>query len=530
MKKLISVVLVLAFVLTAGLTAFAETAINGISKQVLEWATTTNGVKNTLDKNNLALLNKTASSGTFEVTIPLASTDAGANIIGNSNSGVFIMGSGLENTTITSGGHANITNGQDGVTYYAIAFGGGNIYVVKNKKYFQDADVEGVVYSKYPWKSAFKTGEDYTTDYYSDGEIVLKVELATDKFIIYIDDVKVAEYTVDSSITGNQLALFTGGTNRNQMTFKNIKVNGVPFDCGDFDSDGFCDKGTACDHCGGILDGVAAVAGHSLTLDGKIGVNFFMDLSSGIAADDTAKMKFTLPDGTVSEIPVSSVTPDANGYYKFTAYVAAKEMTEDIKAQIVTSTKTGKEFAYSVRDYADIILADTENKTYDQKTQNLVLAMLNYGGRAQVYFDYNLDNLAFDDYKLDPPTSVDNATSHRATSGTLPEGVKLHASTLVLEDAVKVRHYFKVEATANIEGLGLTKSGEYYYLDSEGIAADKLSENTVTSIKSCGWSVTYGAYTYIYNMVNNSEALPQLKNVCTTLYAYAEAANAYTAP
>ena len=69
----------------------------------------------------------------------------------------------------------------------------------------------------------------------------------------------------------------------------------------DADNDGKCDD------CGAIIDGIGAkLAGYSLSLTGNIGVNFYMELSNKIIADKDAYMQFTLPNGTVTKVPVSA--------------------------------------------------------------------------------------------------------------------------------------------------------------------------------------------------------------------------------
>ena len=74
----------------------------------------------------------------------------------------------------------------------------------------------------------------------------------------------------------------------------------------DADNDGKCDD------CGAIIDGIGAkLAGYSLSLTGNIGVNFYMELTDQIIADKDAYMQFTLPNGTVTKVPVSAAQTNA---------------------------------------------------------------------------------------------------------------------------------------------------------------------------------------------------------------------------
>ena len=133
-------------------------------------------------------------------------------------------------------------------------------------------------------------------------------------------------------------------------------------------------------------DGIGArLAGHSISLSGDIGVNFYMELSNDTAYSETAYMHFTIPTGdtvTESDVYVKDARKESSGgkeYYVFKCCVAAKEMTSEIKAQIINGDRSGEEYTYSVKEYADYLLAHTgENNEWD-KAVPLVRAKLNYG-------------------------------------------------------------------------------------------------------------------------------------------------------
>ena len=147
------------------------------------------------------------------------------------------------------------------------------------------------------------------------------------------------------------------------------------------------DKDGKCDSCGTYMDGIGAkLAGYSLSLNGNIGVNFYMELSEAIASNENAYMEFTLPNtaektkvyvtGT-HEDGATATTSTVGGktYYVFSCEVAAKEMTDEIQAQMIVGENEGTVYTYTVKDYADYILSHTE--TYGEKVVALVKAMLN---------------------------------------------------------------------------------------------------------------------------------------------------------
>ena len=149
----------------------------------------------------------------------------------------------------------------------------------------------------------------------------------------------------------------------------------------DADNDGRCDD------CDQYIDGIGAkLAGYSLSLTGNIGVNFYMELSDQIIADKDAYMQFTLPNGTVTKVPVSEAQTNTTinagkTYYRFPCEVSSYEMTQDIKAQMFDGNgKCGKEYTYTVRDYAQYII---KNYSSYVDAYPFAVAMLNYGASSQ---------------------------------------------------------------------------------------------------------------------------------------------------
>lgn len=136
------------------------------------------------------------------------------------------------------------------------------------------------------------------------------------------------------------------------------------------------------------------VAAHNLILADNIGVNFYMSLPEEILSDTETYMKFSLPNGFVSRVFISEAKPeviDGKTCYKFPCYVAAAEMTDTITARLYYRGKSSEEFTYSVTEYAQRILESPEKYT---DTVPVVKAMLNYGSRAQEYFEHNTGLLA----------------------------------------------------------------------------------------------------------------------------------------
>ncbi|MCR4768115.1 MAG: leucine-rich repeat domain-containing protein [Saccharofermentans sp.] len=197
--------------------------------------------------------------------------------------------------------------------------------------------------------------------------------------------------------------------------------------------------------------------GYSLSLEGDIAVNFYMDLDEALASSDTAKVVFTISslDGSKTRTQTVYVKPQSqanrtsayieDGYYVFKCKVAAKEMTSVISAQMVDGKSKGNKYEYSVQQYAKYILDHYYVEKYE-KAQDIVKAMLNYGAYSQLYFNYNLENLAYTAlYEYEREVSIIDVSELRAFSGSTSVGsggLKLKSANLELESETVLNLYF----------------------------------------------------------------------------------------
>ena len=343
-------------------------------------------------------------------------------------------------------------------------------------------------------------------------------------------------------------------------------------DHSDTDNDGKCDD------CGAIIDGIGAkLAGYSLSLTGNIGVNFYMELSDDVFNDASAYMNFTLPNGTTSKVYVSGTHEDGSTattdttvkdgvtYYVFTCEVAAKEMTSDIKAQMIGNNgeKTGKVYTYTVKEYADYILSHTsaEGSNYGSATVQLVKGMLNYGGAAQKYFGYKTDQLASDGLALTEPvfddTSIINFIKGEANKASIinysdPDKVTFKSAYLSLnsttdlcvyvqfaEDVTVQEDMFAIrlgsnEISKNQYEVTKVNEGNCYKITLHGIKASQLQEKYVFEVNLSGTEqavLKYGATSYAYTVMSsacdNINNIESLRDVVKALYAYGSCAQGY---
>ena len=319
------------------------------------------------------------------------------------------------------------------------------------------------------------------------------------------------------------------------------------------------------------------LVGHSLSLDGDIGVNFYMYLSDEIASSSTAYMEFHIPavrpenqlttrvyvnEQSDSSLPCAyTKTIDNKTYYVFKCRVAAKEMTSDIAAQIKDdeSNKTGTVYHYCVKDYADYLLNNAyeadgttvKNQTFADAVP-LVKKLINYGAYAQMYFDRNYADLANADLPDEDRQLADvtaEMIERKTYTENLDESVTYDGATLSLKSETSLSLYFISES----EGLTFScikdnekmtvqveHTGKQYIARIRGIAANKLNDEFTLMVMNGETelgSVTYSPMKYCYNTLYRAETIEGYQeanvdfvNVVKALYWYYDAAKEYFTP
>ena len=142
-----------------------------------------------------------------------------------------------------------------------------------------------------------------------------------------------------------------------------------------------------------IASETVSCLGHSATIEDQLSVRFYMAIPDSIAAQNDASMNFTIAGRKYSYPVASAATAQISGNkaYVFSVPVAAAEMTDIISGYVSYSGNVSDTFTYSLRTYADSILADTDK--YSGQV-SLINSMLFYGATAQTVFGHNTDNYA----------------------------------------------------------------------------------------------------------------------------------------
>lgn len=284
------------------------------------------------------------------------------------------------------------------------------------------------------------------------------------------------------------------------------------------------------------------LAGYTTSLNGNIAMNFYMDLSDEVAADKDATMQFTLPGANHTEevVKLADAKKQIRGgktYYVFSAGVAAKDMTSEIKAQFVKGDGTKSEvWTYTIKEYCDYVRSHPDS--YDAESVALVEAMLNYGGYTQEYFKHNTDKLANADLELALPEANLDESFDPVVSGECT-GLTYQGTSSMLTTTTGLKHYFAIDGDASdytfkVNGKELQlqsdKNGTYVHVDN--IKAKDLSKPaalTVTNKDGSTFTLKYSVYTNVKQVVASENFTTAAKNMMKALYGYGEAAMAYFA-
>ncbi len=264
-----------------------------------------------------------------------------------------------------------------------------------------------------------------------------------------------------------------------------------------------------------------AMEGYTISLDGSIGVNFYMALCQETIDDKNAYVLLTLPNSnsyTQKRIYVKNVqtkTINNKNYYVFPCDVSTKEMTKEIKAKLVTSKYTGKEYTFTVNGYANYIIE--HEKEYSNKIVEIAKTLKEYGKATQIYFNYNTNAL---------PSSNTTIPSYDFSSFQKQivkedKNIQFKGARLLLKSNIGLKLYFEGGDTFYVNGnkVQAIKDGNYTVITIANI--NYMNLDKMYSITSNQFEMKYGFLSYGYDAskTNNTD----LKNIVNSLYHFYQA-------
>ncbi len=255
----------------------------------------------------------------------------------------------------------------------------------------------------------------------------------------------------------------------------------------------------------------------NVTLADDLRVNFAMEISPEILQG--AQICVTL-NGETTIYSAAELPTDEAGRPVFTVCMAAAQMTDAITVQVKNGEDAAPAKDYTVRQYCDSVLADSEMSAYHA----IVKELLRYGSAAQTYFGYHTDDLADSGLTLDEPVAIPETAPEVSVSGSA-EGVAFYGASLLFRNRIALRFYF----TGDLSGCTVQVGGKTYTpIEKNGLSyieiADILPQNLDEAITvqvlsgSSTLTVTYSPISYMVRM--SAKGTESLAALLTALYNY----------
>lgn len=263
----------------------------------------------------------------------------------------------------------------------------------------------------------------------------------------------------------------------------------------------------------------------SLTLDGKIGLNFKFQMESGLTSEQAGlKVVFKKGETVLHSESAVGKAAESSGKYSFGCPILPQNYQDVITAELQTASGEKLISAdYSIAQYADAIASDS---SVDANAKNLVAAAKNYCEAARAW-------LAHEDVALDQ-TAVDLSAYAATASGAKPNGITNLSASLVLDAGTEIRVYLygSIDGlTCKVNGTEQTPTAASegkWYISYASVGAHELG-NAITFEISDGTntaSLTYSALSYAHDVLGGTIS-NGLNNVLKAMYAYSEAAKTY---
>ena len=278
----------------------------------------------------------------------------------------------------------------------------------------------------------------------------------------------------------------------------------------------------------------------SVSTAGDISLNFYVKLSDQIRKDPNACVVFTFGD-QVQKVMLRDTEVDAKGRNRLVCAMAARNMADDVTAQLCSGSKVlGEPLVTSIGEYCIRVMNHVESHPDSpyQKTVPLLKAMLNYGAYSQIQLNYNTNHLAneilgmgaragYVDYEEYSPYAPQK-------SGT-EAGLKIRSATLSLNSTTTIRVYLQLTGAQPIDAFQVLIDGnpavihqgsKGYYVELIGIAAKDLDVAHTFEVQG-GQQLVYSGLSYVYQILDPHDKSEALTNVARALFVYNEAANTY---
>ena len=256
----------------------------------------------------------------------------------------------------------------------------------------------------------------------------------------------------------------------------------------------------------------------NLSLKDDLQVNFHLYIPQ--LDEQNTQINIEIGD-TLQQVDLNVLSKLSDTQYVLPVHIAAAQMTDAIRIHMICGDQKWESSEYTVRQYADVILAEQSYEQYHL----LIREMLHYGSEAQKYFDHSAAELADDGITGTALRYVPIMDPQGMSVTGRVSGTYLYGASLVFRDKVAVRFYF-----SSADGYSFTVNGEsvtpiqkdgLYMLEAANILPQDLDEQCVVTVSDTNGNVQtvkYSPMNYVFRMSEKGSS--ELKALLTALYNY----------
>lgn len=290
----------------------------------------------------------------------------------------------------------------------------------------------------------------------------------------------------------------------------------------------------------------AKVYGTSLVIGEKFAAKAYFIVSADLLADKDAYVEINDEKILVQNGIKSTVSGQTIYAYDFN--LGPKMFNDDINVKFFNGNgeqvnMIDKElnllpegYTYTAQQYILKVVAANTNA----KLVATMKALSDFAHYAQVYYNYNTENLAELYGVSDDVTAADLADYAGKVISVDSSKITYNGSTMMLQSEIKIRQYFTLASGVSVEDLVFSidgkdvtpvAKGKMYYIETANIAAKNLDKPCKFVVKDLEGNVVYdgeySAFSYTYSTLNSSKTNEDLVNMVKAMVAYNLAAKDY---
>ncbi len=313
------------------------------------------------------------------------------------------------------------------------------------------------------------------------------------------------------------------------------------------------------------IDNSVKISASSISLESDFSINFHVDTTIFADCEDVClivEKPIYNENGEVISVLTETITEKTlkGDYYVFTyTGIRSTELATEVVAKICATKDgirfMGKEKEYSVKQYAENMLRG--ERDYGIELDRLLVDMLNYGAAAQIYFNYNTDDLAnaglTDEELALASTNMNAVESFKNEVPNANATVDIKGCSLALENRVEMKFTVDIKDNSSenlyakivyfdrngkkcetiIDGSEFTKRDDRYVVTFAGLAASEMRTVVALTIydkntdKAISNTREYSIESYASSALGKYSANEELSALVEAMMIYGDSAHAF---